>query len=96
MKTLKIFFGLFVLAGSIWWLSQDVSAQPRAPDVKPKHWEYITEQVDANALQAKLTEWSQADWELVSVTTAFSTVEPGDKPSLRLEKVLLVAKRLRP
>jgi hypothetical protein len=93
MSNVKVLFGAVVLGATIWWLSHSSAAQSQVAESKSVRWEYISELIDANSIQAKLTEWSQANWELVTVTTAISTVEPGEKPSLRVEKYMLTAKR---
>ncbi len=93
MNNVKVLLGAIVLGGTVWWLSHSAAAQSQGTESKSVRWEYISELVDANAVQAKLTEWSQANWELVSVANGISTVEPGDKPSLRVDKYLFTAKR---
>lgn len=91
----KMIFALLTMlvAWSLFGTSAARSNQ-NANESKPTKWEYITENVDALSLQAKLLEWSNASWETFSIIPLDSVVETTDKTRVRVEKVQVTARRV--
>lgn len=61
----------------------------------PVKWEYSSNVIDANSLQAKFGEMANAGWEIQSVQINESVLDTGveAKPRIVVEKYLVVARR---
>lgn len=92
---LPVVCGLVLGVGSV-FLVLERAALSYPPDAKPSaKWEYTTVEVEVGALQVKLDELGNAEWEVFDINRVDSTVDQaGDgKTHLKAEKFQVTAKR---
>lgn len=86
--------GLVVCAGAVYLLSER-PALSYPPESKPAKWQYTTATVEIGALQVKLDELGNGEWEVFAVDHSDSFVEQGGDGKTRLivEKFQVTARK---
>jgi hypothetical protein len=91
-----VLVGIVGLLVSGWWLTQTAESQQAAVATAPIKWEYNTVNIEANTLEAKLGELSNAGWEVFSLDhteTALVQQAADNQTKLQVQKFQVTSKR---
>lgn len=86
-----------ILAATVLWTHGVPEAAAQATAAVRTAWDYQSSSVELGALGAKLNEWGNDGWEVISIVSTESQLDTQDneKPRLMCQRVEVVAKRPR-
>ena len=95
MIKVRVLAFLLLAMGLAWGVLVVPAARSNAggSEAKAVRWEYRTELVEAAALSAKLSEWANADWEIVFLTDADRVLETNETTRIRIDKFQVTARK---